>query len=92
MLDNTLDARGPGGKHPLGYTTPRLDAIREGRPWPPPPVAVPMVTNRDLYRALLGHADRAGRRVAAVVLAVNQVAGQAVEQHLDRPVREPCPV
>ena len=86
--ENTLDARCPGGKHPLGYTTPRLDAIRGGWPWPPPSAAMPVVTNRDLYRALLGHADRAGRTALAVVLAVSQ----AVEEHLDRSVREPCPV
>ena len=81
MLDNTLDARGHGGKHPLGFTTPRLQAVREGRPWPPPPAIAPVVTNRDLYTALLGHADRAGRIALAVMLAVNQ----AVEAHLARP-------
>ena len=62
--------------------------MSEGRPWPPPSAAMPVVTNRDLYLALLGYAADAGRVVAAGVLAVNQ----AVEQHLDRPVREPYPV
>ena len=80
-MDNTLDERGHGGKHPLGYTTPRLQAIRNRHPWPPPPAAAPVVTNRDIYTALLGHADRAGRIALAVMLAVNQ----AVEAHLDRP-------
>ncbi len=80
MTTISLDQRVPERK-PIGYTTPRLDAIRAGHPWPPRPATVSAITNRDVYTALLGHADRAGRIALSVMLAINQ----AVEAHLDRP-------
>ena len=70
-------------RNPVGITTPRLNALRAGQPWPPPQPTTAMIrTNRDLYVALFNAANHAGHIINEVGRAVNR----AVEAHLNRPV------
>lgn len=86
MTVTTLDARGPGGKHPPGYTTLRLEAIRSGLPWPPPRPGLG-ATRREVLVELTRRVELAG----AVIVAAQMEVSKAIDRWLDQPVGGPQP-
>lgn len=82
--DNTLEPRGLERKHPIGFTSQRLELIRAGHdPTPAPAIAAVSAgpTRRDVLNGLIQMSAPVGR----AIIVGSVVLGQAVSDWLDQP-------